>query len=86
MFVIDINWRFSTVRVMSGSRTYTCPMEERDDDFYFRFKNQWHPVSQYANSDLDAEIKSHKQGVYQKRDSICQKGRPRGPRRRVPGH
>ena len=47
-------------------------MEERDDDFYFRFKNQWHPVSQYASEDLEAEIKSHRRGLSQQRESISQ--------------
>jgi len=72
MIVIGIDWSYNWVLIISGSRMYNCKMEERDDDFYFRFKNKWHPVSTYAKEDLDAEIKSHKTGMNQKRDSISQ--------------
>ena len=72
MLILGINWACNWVQITTGTGTYTCPMVERDDDFYFKFKNQWHPVSEYANDRLDAEIKSHKQGVYQTRDSISQ--------------
>jgi hypothetical protein len=47
-------------------------MEERDDDFYFHFKGQWHSVSEYAPERLRAEILSHKQGKYEQRQSISQ--------------
>lgn len=72
MLILGINWNLGWVQITSGGRTYTCDMVERDDDFYFKFKNQWHPVSQYASERLDAEIKTHKQGVYQKRNCISQ--------------
>ncbi len=72
MLIARINWLTNNVQVITNTGTYTCPMEERDDDFYFKFKKQWHSVSEYANDRLDAEIKSHKQGVFQKRDAISQ--------------
>lgn len=72
MDVVSISWIGNCVQVISGYRTYTCPMEERDDDFYFKFKKQWHPVSKYADDRLDAEIKTHKHGIYKQRDYISQ--------------
>ena len=47
-------------------------MTEREDDFYFQFKNQWHSVREYSDDRFDAEIKSHKHGVFQTRESISQ--------------
>lgn len=72
MRIISISWINDKVLVSTDTGTYSCPMEERDDDFYFKFKNKWHPVSEYADERLDAEIKSQKQGVYEKKDSISQ--------------
>ena len=72
MLILGINWATSLVQIATGTGRYTCPMVERDDGFYFKFKNQWHPVSDYADERFDAEIKSHKQGVYQRRESISQ--------------
>ena len=72
MYVINISWLGNSVSVFNGNRTYSCPMEEREDDFYFKFKNQWHPVSKYADERLDAEIKSHKHGCYKRREFISQ--------------
>lgn len=34
----------------SAFRSYTCPMEERSDGYYFRFRNEWHKVSDYVDS------------------------------------
>ena len=36
MLVSGINWSCNWVQVITITGTYTCPMEERDDDFYFR--------------------------------------------------
>ena len=52
MLVSGINWSCNWVQVITITGTYTCPMEERDDDFYFRFKNQWHPVTLSGNAGL----------------------------------
>ena len=72
MLVLGINWECNWVQITTETGTYTCPMEERDDDFYFKFKNGWHSVSKYAIERLDPEIKTHKRGVYQRRESISQ--------------
>ena len=52
MLVSGINWSCNWVQVITITGTYTCPIEERDDDFYFRFKNQWHPVTLSGNAGL----------------------------------
>lgn len=72
MLIVGINWILSWVQITTGTGTYTCPMKEEADDFYFRFKGQWHSVSEYAPERLRAEILSHKQGKYEQRQSISQ--------------
>ena len=72
MLVIGINWYCNWVQITTGTGTYTCPMDENEDDFYFHFKGQWHSVSEYAAEDLKAEILKHKHGMYEKRLSISQ--------------
>ena len=72
MLILGIFWPGSWVQITTGTGKYTCPMEERDADFYFHFKGQWHSVSEYAPEHLRAEILSHKQGRYERRQSISQ--------------
>lgn len=38
MLIVGINWILSWVQITKGTGTYTCPMKEEADDFYFRFK------------------------------------------------
>ena len=40
MLILGIFWPGSWVQITTGTGKYTCPMEERDDDFYFHFKGQ----------------------------------------------
>ena len=56
MLVSGINWSCNWVQVITITGTYTCPMEERDDDFYFRFKNQWHPVNTCPMEERDDDF------------------------------
>ena len=72
MLIIGINWSLGWVQITTGTGTYTCPMKEEADDFYFQFKRQWHSVSEHAAESLKAQILSHKQGLYEKRQSISQ--------------
>lgn len=76
MLLSTIVWPTETsggwVQIITVNGTYTCPMVEKEDDFYFKFKNQWHSFMEYCRDDMKAEILSHKQGVFQKRQSISQ--------------
>ena len=72
MLILGINWYSNSVFISTSTGRYTCVMEERDDGFYFKFKNKWHRVLDYSPENLRAEILSHKQGVYPDRNSISQ--------------
>lgn len=37
--------------VADCGRYYTCPVKEVDGEWFFRFKNQWHKVTDYTDSD-----------------------------------
>ena len=76
MLISVITWPIKSadgwVQIITENGKYTCPMVEREDDFYFKFKNKWHSVMEYSPEYMKAEILSHKQGVSKKRQSISQ--------------
>lgn len=54
MLVLGINYACGWVQITTGSGRYTCPMEKRNGELYFRFKNKWHSVKEYASDSLKA--------------------------------
>ena len=52
MLVLGINYACNWVQITTGYGTYTCPMEDREGVLFFRFKNEWHRVSDYACDEL----------------------------------
>lgn len=49
MTVLTINNVLNWVQISNGWGRYTCPMEERDGDLYFKFKNEWYKVEDYTS-------------------------------------
>lgn len=37
--------------ILSNGRHYACPTREIDGEPQFKFKNEWHKVSDYADDD-----------------------------------
>lgn len=72
MLILGINWDGGFLLITTGYGQYNCPIQERDDDYYFKFKGQWHKVSEYAPAEMQAEIKRHRTGLLPKRQSISQ--------------
>ncbi len=72
MIVIGINWFGNWAQVITDTGTYTCPIKEGEDDFYFRFKGAWHSVSRYGTDEVRAQALSHRQGVSPARPGISQ--------------
>lgn len=52
MLVLGINYACNWVQITTGWGKYTCPMEERNGELYFIFKNEWHKVTDYSSEDL----------------------------------
>ena len=52
MLVLGINYACGWVQITTGGGTYTCPMEESGGELFFKFKNEWHKVSDYATDGL----------------------------------
>lgn len=48
MQIFCINYVLSWVQIHNGWGTYTCPMEKRCGELYFKFKNEWHKVADYT--------------------------------------
>lgn len=40
MLILGINNVLNWVQITTGSGTYTCPMDNRDGELYFKFKNE----------------------------------------------
>lgn len=49
MLIMVINHVANWVQITTGGGRYTCPMEERDRELYFKFKNEWHKVDDYTS-------------------------------------
>ena len=49
MLVLGINKILKWCQITTGGRTYTCPTKEINGELFFRFKNVWHSVAQYAS-------------------------------------
>lgn len=49
MTVLCINYVLNWVQIYSGRGRYTCPMQDRDGELYFKFKNKWHKVKDYTS-------------------------------------
>lgn len=56
MLVLLINHACSWVQITTGNGRYTCPMREVDDELFFKFKGEWHRVSDYEN-ELTSEFR-----------------------------
>lgn len=53
MIVLGINYACEWVQIIGdASTTLTCPMKEEYGELYFKYKNQWWPVSEYASESL----------------------------------
>ena len=72
MIVIGINWYINEAQVITDTGTRNCRIEEGEDDFYFRFKGEWHSVSQYGTDEVRAQVLSHRQGISPVRQGISQ--------------
>lgn len=47
MLVLGINKILNWCGITNGGRSYTCPTKIINNDLCFKFKNQWHKVSDY---------------------------------------
>lgn len=48
MNIIGVNSILKWCQVLSKGRRHTCPTKLINGELFFDFKNQWHPVVQYA--------------------------------------
>lgn len=55
MLVLGINYACNWVQITTGWGTYTCPMKNVGGELYFKFKNEWHSVEEYASDQLKAD-------------------------------
>lgn len=49
MLILGLNTICKWCSITTGGRTYTCPTKNIDGRLFFRFKNQWHCVSDYIS-------------------------------------
>ena len=49
VLVLCINHAAGWVQITTGGRTYTCPMKDVNGELFFRFKNEWHRVTDYTS-------------------------------------
>ncbi len=55
MIVLGINYACDWVQIIGdGGTTLTCPMKEEGGELYFKYKNQWWSVEEYASDRLKA--------------------------------
>ena len=48
MLVLGVNEMLGWAQILSNGRRYTCVIKEIDGELFFKFKNQWHRVSDYT--------------------------------------
>ncbi len=48
MIISVINESMNTVQVINENGKYTCRTEIKNGELHFKFKNQWHRVSDYT--------------------------------------
>ena len=53
MIVVGINTICKWCQIIATHGTYTCPIKEVDGEFFFKFKNIWYKVAEYATEQLN---------------------------------
>lgn len=49
MLVLGVNKILKWCQIVSGGRRHTCPTKLIDGKLFFKFKNIWHPVSEFIS-------------------------------------
>ena len=55
MLVLGINYEGPWVQITTNGARYTCPMKDVDGELFFKFKNEWHSVVEFASDTLKEE-------------------------------
>lgn len=53
MLILGINNVLNWVQITTGCGTYTCPMKEINGEKFFKFKGEWHRVSDYVTDHVN---------------------------------
>ena len=57
MLVLGINKILNWCQVLSNGRRYTCPTKLIDGKLFFKFKNAWHPVAEFASDHAEELVR-----------------------------
>ena len=57
MLILEINQILKWCQITVGGRTYTCPTKMIDNVLHFKFKNQWHKVTEHVGEHTTELVK-----------------------------